>query len=86
MPNTPALLRLCAYQRQCVEVLGVTGLLEQSPQLVDLRILLRRCVAGVPVLSNRSNGGVVVVVVLGIELELVSGCGSHCASDCGEGM
>ena len=48
--------------------------------------MLRRCVAGMPVLRNRGNGGVVVVVVLGVELELVGGCGSHCEGDCSVGM
>ena len=61
----------------------MAGLLELGSQLEDLRILLRRCVARMTVLRNRGNGGVVVVVVLGIELELVGGCGSHCESDCG---
>jgi hypothetical protein len=60
--------------------------LEHSPQLVDLCILLRRCVAGMPVLRDWGNGGVVVVVVLGVELELVGGCGSHCEGDCSVGI
>jgi hypothetical protein len=34
-------------------------------------------VARVPVLRNRGNSGVIVVVVLGVELELVGGSGSH---------
>lgn len=86
MSNTPAFMLQYAYQRQCVKILSVASLLELSTQLEDLRILLRRCVAGVTVLSNWSNSGVVVVVVLGIELELVSRCGSHCECDCGEGI
>ena len=66
-----------AYQCQCVEVLGVALRLELSSQLEDLGILLGCCVARVPVLRNRGNSGVVVVVVLGVELELVGGSGSH---------
>ena len=42
--------------------------------------------AGVTTLSGRGNGGVVVVVVFGVELELVGGCGSHCECDCGGGV
>lgn len=42
--------------------------------------------ARVPVLRNRGNGGVIVVVVLGVELELGGGSSSHCEGDCGEGI
>jgi hypothetical protein len=55
----------------------VTRLLQLRAQLEDLGILLRRCVAGVSTLSGGSNRGIVVVVVLGVELQLVGGCSSH---------
>lgn len=86
MSNTLAFMSQYAYQSQCVEILGVSSLLKLGSQLKDLCILLRRCVAGVTVLSNRSNSGVVIVVVLGIELELVGGCGSHYECNCSEGI
>lgn len=66
-----------AYQRQGIEVLGVTLVLEHAPQLVDLCILLRRCVAGVAALRRWGRCGEVVGVVLGVKLELVGGCGRH---------
>lgn len=38
--------------------------------------------ARVPVLRNWGNSGVIVVVVLGVELELVGGSGSHRGCAC----
>jgi hypothetical protein len=73
-----------AYQCQGVEVLGVARRLQGAAQLEDLGILLRRCVSRVSALNGRSNGRIVVVVVLGVELQLVGGCSSHCVLMCGE--
>jgi hypothetical protein len=65
------------YHGKGVHVLGIARLLQSTPQLEYLGILLRRCVPWVSVLRFRSGCGVVEVdVVLGIELELVC-CGCH---------
>lgn len=53
-------------------------LLEDAAQLEDLCILLGRGVAGVTALSGRRSSRIVVVIVLGVELELVSACSRHC--------
>lgn len=62
----------------------MASLLQLGPQLEDLGILLWSCVAWVSTLGGGSNGRVVVVVVLGVELQLVGGSGSHLVRNLGE--
>jgi len=56
----------------------VAGLLQLGSQLEDLGILLWSCVAWVSWLGGGSDGGKVVVVVLGVELQLARRSSSHC--------
>ena len=62
----------------------MASLLQLGPQLEDLGILLWSCVAWVSTLGGGSNGRVVVVVVLGVELQLVGGSGSNLVQNLGE--
>ena len=56
----------------------MAGLLQLGSQLEDLGILLWSCVAWVSWLGGGSDSGKVVVVVLGVELQLVRRSSSHC--------
>jgi len=66
-----------AYQGQSIQVMSMSCFLEDGPQLKDLGILLGCGVAGVAILRCRGRGGEFVVVVLGVELQLVWTGGSH---------
>lgn len=72
-----SLLLFPTHHCQGIQILGVSSRLQHGPELVDLGILLWRRVAGVAVLRRRCSGGVVVVVVLGVERELFGAGSSH---------
>lgn len=56
------------YQRQRIEILDVTVFFKHAPELVNLCILLGRCVARVAALRRRGRCGEVEGVVFGVEL------------------
>ena len=56
----------------------MTSLLQGSPELNQSCILLWRGMTGMSTLSGGRNSGIIVIVILGVELELRGGwCSCH---------